>query len=59
MDSLGGNAKTTIIANNSPASDSLNESLGSLRYANSAKNIQNKPKVNKDKNSSLIIAVIV
>lgn len=45
--------------NNSPASDSLNESLGSLRYANSAKNIQNKPKVNKDKNSSLIIAVSV
>ena len=41
--------------NGSPASDSVNESLSCLRYANSAKNIENKPQVNRDKNASLIV----
>lgn len=41
--------------NSSPASDSVNESLSCLRYANSAKNIENKPQVNRDKNASLIV----
>lgn len=38
----------------SPASDSVNESLSCLRYANSAKNIENKPHVNRDRDANLI-----
>ena len=59
MDSLGGNAKTLMIACVSPASDSIAESEGTLRYAASAKNIENKPIVNRDENDSLIVAVLV
>ena len=57
MDSLGGNAKTLMIACVSPASDSAAETEGTLRYAASAKNIENKPIVNRDENDSLIVAV--
>ena len=39
----------------SPASDSVNESLSCLRYANSAKNIENKPRVNRDRDANLIL----
>ena len=39
----------------SPASDSVNESLSCLRYANSAKNIENKPRVNRDRVANLIL----
>ena len=57
MDSLGGNAKTLMIACVSPASDSAAETEGTLRYAASAKNIENKPIVNRDESDSLIVAV--
>ena len=39
----------------SPASDSVSETLSCLRYANSAKNIENKPQVNKDADSNLVV----
>ncbi|NXT19308.1 KIF27 protein, partial [Syrrhaptes paradoxus] len=45
-DSLGGNAKTVMITCISPSSSDFDESLNSLRYANRAKNIRNKPVVN-------------
>ncbi|XP_054666514.1 kinesin-like protein KIF27 isoform X3 [Grus americana] len=45
-DSLGGNAKTVMIACISPSSSDFDESLNSLKYANRAKNIRNKPVVN-------------
>uniref|UniRef100_H3AFT1 Kinesin family member 27 n=1 Tax=Latimeria chalumnae TaxID=7897 RepID=H3AFT1_LATCH len=45
-DSLGGNAKTVMITCISPSSSSFDESLNSLKYANRAKNIRNKPIVN-------------
>ncbi|XP_063996169.1 kinesin-like protein KIF27 isoform X2 [Pogoniulus pusillus] len=45
-DSLGGNAKTVMITCVSPSSSDFDESLNSLRYANRAKNIRNKPVVN-------------
>ncbi|OUM58461.1 hypothetical protein PIROE2DRAFT_66605 [Piromyces sp. E2] len=48
QDSLGGNAKTVMIATLSPASYNYDESLSTLRYANRTKNIKNKPKVNED-----------
>ncbi|OXB80128.1 UNVERIFIED_CONTAM: hypothetical protein H355_006960 [Colinus virginianus] len=45
-DSLGGNAKTVLITCISPSSSDFDESLNSLKYANRAKNIRNKPVVN-------------
>lgn len=48
QDSLGGNTKTLMIAAVSPASSNFEETLSTLRYANRAKNIKNKPKVNMD-----------
>ncbi|XP_075610495.1 stAR-related lipid transfer protein 9 isoform X1 [Balearica regulorum gibbericeps] len=53
-DSLGGNSKTIMIATISPASSSYNETMSTLRYASSAKNIINKPRVNEDANVKLI-----
>jgi kinesin family protein 3/17 len=48
QDSLGGNAKTMMVATLSPASYNYDETLSTLRYANRAKNIKNKPKINED-----------
>ncbi|XP_072137683.1 kinesin-like protein KIF27 [Mobula birostris] len=45
-DSLGGNAKTTMIACISPSSSTFDESLNTLKYANRARDIRNKPIVN-------------
>lgn len=51
QDSLGGNAKTLLIACISPADSSREETLGTLRYAARAKRIQNKPVVNTEPDS--------
>ncbi len=48
MNSLGGNSKTVMIANIGPADANYDESLCTLRYANQAKNIKNKPIINED-----------
>ena len=53
-DSLGANSKTIMIATISPADVNHNETLSTLRYANRAKNIINKPTVNEDANVKLI-----
>merc|ERR1712226_219225 len=53
-DSLGGNSKTIMIATISPAEVNKGETLSTLRYANRAKNIINKPTVNEDANVKLI-----
>ncbi|KAK6182137.1 hypothetical protein SNE40_009889 [Patella caerulea] len=53
-DSLGGNSKTIMISTVTPASKYYNESLSTLRYAQRAKNIVNKPKINEDTNVALI-----
>ncbi|KAF4525892.1 hypothetical protein B566_EDAN013141 [Ephemera danica] len=53
-DSLGGNSKTIMIAAISPADCNHGETLSTLRYANRAKNIINKPTVNEDPNVRLI-----
>uniref|UniRef100_A0A2R8N8X4 Kinesin family member 27 n=1 Tax=Callithrix jacchus TaxID=9483 RepID=A0A2R8N8X4_CALJA len=45
-DSLGGSAKTVMITCVSPSSSNFDESLNSLKYANRARNIRNKPIVN-------------
>ncbi|CAO2839605.1 unnamed protein product [Amaranthus hypochondriacus] len=46
-DSLGGKTKTCIIATISPSLHCLEETLSTLDYAYRAKNIKNKPEVNK------------
>nr|CCA17586.1 kinesinlike protein putative [Albugo laibachii Nc14] len=48
QDSLGGNTKTLMVAAISPADYNYDETLSTLRYANRAKNIKNKPVVNED-----------
>ncbi|XP_018305493.1 kinesin-like protein Klp98A isoform X2 [Mycetomoellerius zeteki] len=53
-DSLGGNSKTIMIATISPAECNYNDTLSTLRYANRAKNIINKPTINEDANVKLI-----
>ncbi|KAL3841306.1 hypothetical protein ACJMK2_019469, partial [Sinanodonta woodiana] len=54
QDSLGGNTKTLMVACLSPADNNYEESLSTLRYANRAKNIQNKPKINEDPKDALL-----
>ncbi|RLN86889.1 hypothetical protein BBJ28_00002138 [Nothophytophthora sp. Chile5] len=47
QDSLGGNSRTLMIACVSPAGVNFEETLNTLKYANRAKNITNKPIVNQ------------
>ena len=47
-DSLGGNCKTTMMAMISPALESFQESLSTLKFANRAKSIRNEARVNED-----------
>jgi kinesin family protein 3/17 len=54
QDSLGGNSRTVMLATVGPHFSSLDETLSTLRYANRAKNIQNKPHVNQDPKDALI-----
>lgn len=54
QDSLGGNAKTVMVANVGPASYNFDETVTTLRYANRAKNIKNKPKINEDPKDALL-----
>ncbi|XP_027150621.1 kinesin-like protein KIN-4A isoform X1 [Coffea eugenioides] len=48
QDSLGGNSRTFMIACISPADINAEETLNTLKYANRARNIQNKPVINRD-----------
>eukprot|EP01063_Lacrimia_lanifica_P003698 TRINITY_DN119_c0_g2_i1.p1 TRINITY_DN119_c0_g2~~TRINITY_DN119_c0_g2_i1.p1 ORF type:complete len:1452 (+),score=588.59 TRINITY_DN119_c0_g2_i1:77-4432(+) len=57
QDSLGGNASTLIIACVSPADTNFEETLNTLKYANRAKNIRNKPIVNKDPHAMQVRAL--
>uniref|UniRef100_A0A0K0DKJ6 Kinesin-like protein n=1 Tax=Angiostrongylus cantonensis TaxID=6313 RepID=A0A0K0DKJ6_ANGCA len=54
QDSLGGNSKTVMVACIGPASYNYEETLGTLRYANRAKNIKNKPKINEDPKDAML-----
>ena len=47
-DSLGGNSKTSIIANVSPASSAFGETLSTLKFAQRAKLIKNNALINED-----------
>ncbi|KAL6783888.1 KIN4 [Auxenochlorella protothecoides x Auxenochlorella symbiontica] len=48
QDSLGGNSRTLMVACVSPADINLEESMNTLRYASRARNIRNRPVVNRD-----------
>ena len=52
--SLGGNAKTVMIAAISPSDVNYEETLSTLRYADRAKQIKNKAVVNEDENVKMI-----
>jgi len=54
QDSLGGNTKTVMIANVGPADYNFDETVSTLRYANRAKNIKNKPKINEDAKDAML-----
>ena len=54
QDSLGGNTKTVMCANAGPADYNYDETLSTLRYANRAKNIKNKPKINEDPKDAML-----
>ena len=54
QESLGGNAKTIMIANIGPADYNYDETIGTLRYASQAKRIKNKPKINEDPKDAMI-----
>ncbi len=48
QESLGGNSKTNLIINISPSVLNASESISSLRFGFRAKQIKNKPKINKE-----------
>ncbi|KAF0716843.1 Aste57867_2638 [Aphanomyces stellatus] len=52
QDSLGGNSRTLMIACVSAAAANFDETLNTLKYANRAKNIKNRPVVNLVKDTS-------
>merc|ERR1719282_1426748 len=54
QDSLGGNARTVMVANIGPANYNYDETITTLRYANRAKNIKNKPRINEDPKDALL-----
>lgn len=54
QDSLGGNAKTVMLATVGPSRRHHDETLTTLRYAARAKNIKNKPRINEDPKDALL-----
>ncbi|CAM9722802.1 unnamed protein product [Chrysoparadoxa australica] len=54
QDSLGGNTKTVMCANCGPAEYNYDETVSTLRYANRAKNIKNKPRINEDPKDAML-----
>ena len=54
QDSLGGNSKTVMVANIGPADYNFDETISTLRYANRAKNIKNRAKINEDPKDALL-----
>ncbi len=54
-DSLGGNSHTLMVACVSPADSNMEETLSTLRYADRARKIKNKPVVNRDPQAAEIL----
>ena len=47
-DSLGGNCRTTLITNVTPAAMSYSETMSTLRFGNKAKSVRNDARINQD-----------
>ena len=58
QDSLGGNSKTILISTISPAESSISETINTLKFAKRAKEIQNKPVLNKNESVSVLLKTI-
>mmetsp|Transcript_95477 Transcript_95477/g.169517 ORF Transcript_95477/g.169517 Transcript_95477/m.169517 type:complete len:457 (-) Transcript_95477:7-1377(-) len=58
QDSLGGNSFTVIVCNVSPAKINVEETLSSLRFAERAKKIENKARVNRDPKGERILELL-
>ena len=56
-DSLGGPTKTSIIATISPAACNLEETESTLSYAHRAKNIKNRPEINRKQIAKTALSV--
>ena len=54
QDSLGGNTKTVMIANVGPADYNFDETMNTLWYAQRAKKIKNKPRINENPQDALL-----
>uniref|UniRef100_A0A1B6G5L7 Kinesin-like protein n=1 Tax=Cuerna arida TaxID=1464854 RepID=A0A1B6G5L7_9HEMI len=54
QDSLGGNSKTVMVATIGPANYNYDETISTLRYANRAKNICNRARINEDPKDALL-----
>lgn len=54
-DSLGGNSLTLMVACVSPADYNLDETVSTLRYADRARRIRNKPIINQDAKAAEIV----
>lgn len=52
---MGGNCKTTMIAMISPALDAIQESISTLKFANRAKKIMNRARVNEDCDNQALV----
>jgi kinesin family protein 4/21/27 len=59
QDSLGGNSRTVMIACVSPADINFEESLNTLRYADRARHIRNKPTINRDPVAAQVCAQLL
>lgn len=57
QDSLGGNTKTVMLAAINGADYNYEETLSTLRYANRAKQITNKPVINEDPKDAMLRCV--
>lgn len=55
QDSLGHNSRTVMVACVSPADSNMEETINTLRYANRARNIKNKPVINRDPSAAQIV----
>jgi hypothetical protein len=56
-DNLGGNSKTLMLATISPASAQYEETVSTLRYAERAKKVQLKARVNESNNNEVVAAL--
>ena len=53
-DSLGGNTRTAMVANLSPAKICVEDTIATLRFATRVKKVKNKPVVNEDPRDAVL-----